>query len=418
MIEQQEGGLASSSPSSPLPLSPPSMPSVVGNPPTSRLALEKLQSEWREFDLEGRRGQLDSQAQAIAAGQDASKEARKQLGERGKEFQRLDREARLRKLPGLLSAYQKEIDRLTGQAKASSAAFFLLYQALAGISDPFPGLCTAVHAVGQKAALRKLQESHAGLEAEVRGLRASVSGSQEQAARVRELEEQLHRYQGSFEELVRERVHEVEQRLMAEQLERFEMFHAAEQDHKLRLQQSAEELGQVQVRYEASQSQLFAIQAKHAEELARKQAEIDRLSDELVPALGSHAAHATAAAVLLSEDPDALRKIASLEDAARAKDRDIERLTFSFSASQDQLSLVRESFGQQLEALSHELSSERSRVQALEAQLQQCPSAAEISQLRSQIQALSCLNSSVDDQSEVFIDDVCGIFSLSLSPSL
>src|SRR3989338_7360910 len=41
--------------------------------PTSRLALEKLQSEWREFDLEGRRTLLDSQAQAIASGHDTPK---------------------------------------------------------------------------------------------------------------------------------------------------------------------------------------------------------------------------------------------------------------------------------------------------------------------------------------------------------
>ncbi|CAM9605519.1 unnamed protein product [Hapterophycus canaliculatus] len=95
---------------------------------------------WKEFNLDGRRLQLDKQGLELQDAKDASLARRKSLAELTKEFRKKPDHDKVSGVQRLVKAYQEEIDALAKRCRASDSAFFSLYKALYEAPDPAQAL--------------------------------------------------------------------------------------------------------------------------------------------------------------------------------------------------------------------------------------------------------------------------------------
>eukprot|EP00752_Nemacystus_decipiens_P018208 g16337.t1 len=95
---------------------------------------------WKEFNLDGRRLQLDKQGLELQDAKDASLVRRKHLAELTKEFRKKPDHDKISGVQRLVKAYQEEIDALAKRSRASDSAFFSLYKALYEAPDPAQAL--------------------------------------------------------------------------------------------------------------------------------------------------------------------------------------------------------------------------------------------------------------------------------------
>ncbi|CAM9924516.1 unnamed protein product, partial [Ectocarpus sp. 6 AP-2014] len=95
---------------------------------------------WKEFNLDGRRLQLDKQGLELQDAKDASLVRRKNLAELTKEFRKKSDQEKVAGVQRLVKAYQEEIDTLAKRCRASDSAFFSLYKGLYEAPDPAKAL--------------------------------------------------------------------------------------------------------------------------------------------------------------------------------------------------------------------------------------------------------------------------------------
>lgn len=102
---------------------------------------------WRQFNLNDRRAELDTQGLAIADRQEASTSSRKQLSVDTRNFRKSmseNKQVNAKEVGPLLKAYQGEIDSLTNRSKSAETSFISLYKALYDAPDPVEMLSQAM----------------------------------------------------------------------------------------------------------------------------------------------------------------------------------------------------------------------------------------------------------------------------------
>jgi hypothetical protein len=102
--------------------------------------VEQIISQWERFNLTQRRTELDKAASLIADARQSSVASRKALTEKTKSIRNMPEPERSQNTSVLVKAYQTEIDKLTQRGNVAEESFLSLYQALATIPDPLPGL--------------------------------------------------------------------------------------------------------------------------------------------------------------------------------------------------------------------------------------------------------------------------------------
>ncbi|EQC34730.1 hypothetical protein SDRG_07544 [Saprolegnia diclina VS20] len=176
--------------------------------PTSRALLTTVSMYWKGFDLDSKRVMLDAQGGSMQEQKEASLKSRKALAEHTKRFRKLASEPeKAASLPGLLKAYQEEIDTLTKRAKFSDNAFFTLYKALYEAPDPVPALEAALEA---SAVVAK-----PGGDADIESLRKEIEAYEVEFAMlknqditIRNLEAKIAGFTETLESMVEEQVNE------------------------------------------------------------------------------------------------------------------------------------------------------------------------------------------------------------------
>lgn len=166
----------------------------------------------------------------------------------------MDRAEQLSAVTELLKAYQNEIDLLTKRAKSGEAAFVGLYKSVYEVPDPvstLQGLVSQIRSgAGGGLEIARLQGELAQYEEEFRQLK-------NQDIRIRQLEEQLRRYEESADDRVAEalaaRVEAVERSGEERALEQQELVRAAEK----RALEAAESSRVAQLALERMQTQLL-----------------------------------------------------------------------------------------------------------------------------------------------------------------
>lgn len=119
-------------------------PTMTNAPPSP---LQAALDFWRQFNLNDRRAELDTQGLAIADRQEASTSSRKQLSVDTRNFRKTmseNKQVNAKEVGPLLKAYQAEIDSLTNRAKSAETSFISLYKALYDAPDPVEMLSQAM----------------------------------------------------------------------------------------------------------------------------------------------------------------------------------------------------------------------------------------------------------------------------------
>ncbi|KDO30748.1 hypothetical protein SPRG_04649 [Saprolegnia parasitica CBS 223.65] len=176
--------------------------------PTSRALLTTVSMYWKGFDLDSKRAMLDAQGGSMQEQKEASLKSRKALAEHTKRFRKLATEPeKAANLPGLLKAYQEEIDTLTKRAKFSDNAFFTLYKALYEAPDPVPALEAALEASAVVAKPGGDADVDA-LRKEIEAYEAEFAMLKNQDITIRNLEAKIAGFTETLESMVEEKVHE------------------------------------------------------------------------------------------------------------------------------------------------------------------------------------------------------------------
>lgn len=130
-------------------------------PPTNGTkghAFENALQTWTEIDLSSLQRKLDDQGIELKSQQKQSLASRKELASKTKEFKKLDDEAKLSELKGLLKLYQNEIDSLTTKQKKVESFFFGFYRVIAEAPDPKPLLEHSLDAVIELGEISSLKQ--------------------------------------------------------------------------------------------------------------------------------------------------------------------------------------------------------------------------------------------------------------------
>merc|ERR1711976_1089636 len=110
----------------------------------SESLINNIFHQWEEFDLEGKRNELDSQASSITEARKDGLISRNKLALTTREFKKMTNTEKLKNVGSLLKTYQQEIDALSQRSKGAETAFLALYTSLQHLSDPCIGFKTAI----------------------------------------------------------------------------------------------------------------------------------------------------------------------------------------------------------------------------------------------------------------------------------
>lgn len=192
---------------------------------------------WKAFDLNGRRGNMDTQGLNIADRQEASAATRKQLALATKTFKKSLSEGmpvQSKDVGSLLRLYQSEIDTLTNRAKAAEGSFLALYRALEDAPDPVEEL---ERSAKQMQTISDLREEMRVLKDERGGLVERTAAASKYEKRIEDLEAQLNGVNDRVEDEARAKVEQKQAQWVSAQQKTIEAYEMREQEllHQIRL---------------------------------------------------------------------------------------------------------------------------------------------------------------------------------------
>lgn len=375
---------------------------------------------WQSFDLTGRKVTLEKTLIELREAKGAAVERRKQLNENTKRFRSLDKTEQVGTVTELLKGYQNEIDLLTKRAKNSEAAFVSLYKALSEVPDPVSALMGLL-SQGQSSSESALEIAR--LQADLRQYEEEFRLLKNQDIRIRQLEEQLRRYQDNIEGRVTEAVEssaaDIERRAEERIREHQELQALAER----RALEAADTARAAQQAAERCQTQLLQLSTSADRKQADLQAEIQLLL-ESNRRLSSHAAELESAAASSLRSAGGGQRTAQegIEEMAvfvRDEERQlrdaVSELQVQLHAREEALRAERLKFDGGLEQLSRQVDEAREELRAAQEELQQRPTREELHAARRQLRAMQRLAFRVEDADDA---DASSAVLLSPSPSL
>ncbi|CAK1361381.1 Protein CASP [Cercospora beticola] len=202
---------------------------------------------WRSLDLTALVSTLDATAEDMVQQQKDSLVKRKELATRTKEFRKMDDNAKLSEVMGLLKMYQGYIDLLSNQNKAVSAAFMSAYSPLSEAPDPYPLLEASIDS------LVTADEVVPRLESENERLQKQVA---KQNTQLEDLEKQLDHERNkrqSFEGSQDSKIKEVEESWSAVLKEKEDNWSAKERSFEEKVENQDRLLKELKASYEVSQ---------------------------------------------------------------------------------------------------------------------------------------------------------------------
>ncbi|KAL6053123.1 hypothetical protein QOT17_018127 [Balamuthia mandrillaris] len=185
-----------SAPPSSLSSSSSSLPSVGAlGAAAGGATVDAVIQQWKAFNLNGSREQLDKQAAEVVHNQDTSLESRKKLAEATRKFRQLPPETKLKSFGSLLKSYQEEVDRLTQRGSFAEKVFLTLYRSLAEIADPVQALQSALNDTKHAEKLAEQEQENKRLQRQLQEFRKEFQEVQNQEVTIRNLEEKLRNYE-------------------------------------------------------------------------------------------------------------------------------------------------------------------------------------------------------------------------------
>lgn len=247
----------------------------------SKASIELVLDKWKQFDLDGKRNQLDSQATAVTDAQSASQGTRKKLAEQTREFRKGSDEEKLKSIGSLLRGYQEEIDRLTKRSKFAETSFLDLYRSLAPIPDPVIALANVASDTLKSMHNSKLELQNKQLQQELEEFRKEFQEIQNQQVTIRRLEEKIKDYEAKMNDLIEKEVSVRDKSKSEEHQRQLDQSRERESELQFKLQQMTEELERNERNNKVIQSQYFDLKSKCDEDINSKQLEIDMMHEEL-----------------------------------------------------------------------------------------------------------------------------------------
>eukprot|EP00903_Cladosiphon_okamuranus_P005839 g5780.t1 len=247
---------------------------------------------WKEFNLDGRRLQLDKQGLELQDAKDASLTRRKHLAELTKEFRKKPDHDKVSGVQRLVKAYQEEIDALAKRSRASDSAFFSLYKALYEAPDPAQAL-ERMASERPRAAASELEVQK--LQAELAEYEEEFSKLKNQDITIRRLEDKIAEFEEGAEAKVEEEAEARSKELQEAADAKMEAAREREAQLEKSLQASEDMLAEARQAADGLEGRLFessrrAQEAEAAWEVEREilsqtnestQAQLTRLEQEL-----------------------------------------------------------------------------------------------------------------------------------------
>lgn len=238
-------------------------------------------NSWKEFDLEAKKKQILSQAATITENREQNQPARTLIQEETKKFRPLTPEQKVAQMPALIKLYQKEIDRLTTNAKFSGDSYLALYNDLANLVDPVESLKAAHQFYTERANDHKIKLENEKLKKELEGYKTEFQEMQNQEITIRKLKESIEDYKQNIHNLVQEAVNKREIQLKDELQTQVDQLQAQTEGWKATILQYRTEHEEVQSLNAVLRTQLQDQKRKYEAEILAKQAEVDMLTNEV-----------------------------------------------------------------------------------------------------------------------------------------
>ncbi|GMH36191.1 hypothetical protein BSKO_04059 [Bryopsis sp. KO-2023] len=364
---------------------------------------------WKEFDLEGRRSQLDEVGMKVAQHQEDSVRNRKKLAKTTQEFRKGASEATVKSVGDLLKQYQQEVDRLTKRAKHSESAYLELYQKLYEAPDPVPSLSGALESGSRISELEARVRKQAQ---ELEEFKTEAKEIKNQDLTIRKLEERIRTLMGEVQSQADElaSAKQVVDRGREEELK--------EQEARLMtmLEESEFSLETMRKLHNASQNRIFLLQSETEEERAGYRskleiavADIEQAQERVLTLETEKRRLLDTIETLKSETGKASGAGAGASDAVSdglmaelAMQRNVvHQLRSELDETQAELAEIKESTVTRLDTMKDVLSAKESHVESLEAELASRPTPQQMDELKQQIRMLQSIQYSLPEGEEV-----------------
>lgn len=226
-------------------------------------------------------GLMEAEAGDIASRQEDSERSRKSLIELTMQFRQETPEESRRLAVPVLKRYQTEMDQLCERSKAAENAYLSIYTKLITLPD-IPALLEYCRTAQQKLSqLADLQTENSELKTTLNDSNRELQHVRHQDVIIKQLKEEVKKYETSQTETVEMLVQQAEQRL----LRQFEEREHVLQDEQLLLSRQLTEAqlksAQLSSDLDLSQNQLMELKTKFDEITGARSDEYDLLTDEL-----------------------------------------------------------------------------------------------------------------------------------------
>ncbi|KAL6063317.1 hypothetical protein QOT17_011633 [Balamuthia mandrillaris] len=390
-----------SAPPSSLSSSSSSLPSVGAlGAAAGGATVDAVIQQWKAFNLNGSREQLDKQAAEVVHNQDTSLESRKKLAEATRKFRQLPPETKLKSFGSLLKSYQEEVDRLTQRGSFAEKVFLTLYRSLAEIADPVQALQSALNDTKHAEKLAEQEQENKRLQRQLQEFRKEFQEVQNQEVTIRNLEEKLRNYETKTEELVASRLHNAISQVHEEHHAELESMREREAELTRQLELSRTEAAHIRRAYEDTQAQIFDLKTKHDSEQAAKQAQLDIVVNEVE--------RANANVLALERERDRLKEqllkgmpggeahpvgtSPDIELSIAQKDIEISQLTERLQVAEESHQKTLHAHAEQVASLQTLLERKEEEVKALTTKLESNPTPSEIAELKRELEILKSLD--------------------------
>ncbi|CAN8063640.1 unnamed protein product [Agarophyton chilense] len=243
---------------------------------------------WSQFDLNGRRGELDKHGLEIADRIEQSQASRKQLTVATRALRASMAEGSTipkKDYISLLKSYQTEVDSLTNRAKFAETVFLSLYKDLYDAPDPVEELSRAYAAFLK---IQELEKENEALKEQQGNLIERNNVSTKYLEKISDLESEMAAMKNRFKEEAVAKIEEKQAEWMAEQQQTMEAYELREQellhqlrlanDHTRRLQANSDEirrqLNDTSSQLETMKSSRANVSEMAVEDLERAHAEV------------------------------------------------------------------------------------------------------------------------------------------------
>lgn len=360
---------------------------------------------WQDFDLDGRRDGLDASALGVAQFQEESLAKRRDLAQATRKFKAKATEDVTKLVSSLLKQYQEEVDRLTKRAKHGEQAFLDLYQKLYEAPDPAAALMGAVEGAREAARLETVRQK---LQQELEDYKVEAKGIKNQGLTIRKLEEHVRSLEAALQQKEQELENIGEARAVEANAAAMEAMRQREAQLTQMLAEAKESLASMQRLHQHAQDRLFEMQSRTEDSRAGNAAELEMAAQEMERAQQRMLALEAEKRRLEAQVQQREGAIVGGEEASAAAADDRQQL----EAAQQAMDALREELaelGERLEeregtlearcaALRRSLEASEAHRHSLEAELAVRPTAAQLDELRKQLQALQAVQfGSVDE---------------------